>query len=334
MLLFCIEPHHSLTIHMKKLVYTLSLLCFLVTPTLAQDADATESKELTKREKRQLKKETKKKEKELKRAKKSQPALKIGEVPIQETDNGKDGLDVEIKVNLGDKSSEDKKPPVKVQRGMSLSYGLISLIDLSSGSPEFASGGWQQNRQGTFFASSSRSWDIFYNQYRLANSSFWFRTGASVDWMGLDFGRNSYVSTFSQSPEPGVGVIVILDTAIDRKISRLTTSYLEIPLELIFNGSRDGDRGLTVGVGGYLGLRMQTTRKIRFEDNFGGGTVNDIRRNRFYQNPLVYGLTVRLGYGDVFVKGKVALIPVFQQDLVYPVQQYQAASLTLGINLL
>ena len=68
---------------MKKFFYTLSLLCFFVTSSFAQDANAVEPQELTKKEKRQLKKETKKKEKELKRAKKSQSTIKIGEVPIQ-----------------------------------------------------------------------------------------------------------------------------------------------------------------------------------------------------------------------------------------------------------
>ena len=45
---------------MKKLFYTLSLLCFFVTSSFAQDANAVEPQELTKKEKRQLKKETKK----------------------------------------------------------------------------------------------------------------------------------------------------------------------------------------------------------------------------------------------------------------------------------
>ena len=318
-------------IFMKKFVYTLSLLCFLVTSSIAQDANAAESQELTKKEKRQLKKETKKKEKELKRAKKSQPTIKIGEVPIQEEGNSP-GMSDDVKLNLGDKPNGETKNRVKIQRGMSLSYGLISLIDLSSGL-EFSSGAWSQNRQGTFFASSAQSWDISYNQYRLGKSSFWFRTGISIDWSNLDFGSNNYISTFSQTPESGVGVTVLQDTSISRTRSRLTTSYLEIPLELIFNGSKTGNRGLTIGVGGYLGLRMRTTRKMRFEDANGGGLVNDLRRNRFYQNPFIYGLSVRLGYGNIFVKGKVALIHMFQQNLINPVP-YQVASVTLGIDLL
>lgn len=317
---------------MKKFVYILSLLCFFVTSSFAQDANAAESQELTKKEKRQLKKETKKKEKELKQEKKGQPTIKIGEVPIQE-EGDSPGISVDVKVNLGDDLNEDKKNPVKIKRGMSLSYGLISLIDLSSGDLVFSSGGWTQNRAGTFFASSARSWDIFYNQYRLANSSFWLRTGASIEWSVLDFGNSNYISTFSQSPESGVGVTVIQDTSINRTRSRLVTSYFEIPLELIFNGSRDGNRGLTIGIGGYLGLRAQTARKIRFEDPFGAGIVNEIRRNSFHQNPFIYGLSVRLGYGDIFVKSKVALIPMFQQNLINPVP-YQAVSVTLGIDLL
>jgi hypothetical protein len=315
---------------MKKFVYTLSLLCFLVTSSFAQDANATESQELTKKEKRQLKKETKKKEKELKRAKKRQPTIKIGDVPIQEEVDSQ-GMSVDVNVNLGDKPNGDPKNRVKIQKGMSLSYGLISLIDLSSGL-EFSSKEWAQNRPGTFFASSAQSWDIFYNQYRLAKSSFWLRTGASIDWSNLDFGTNNEISTFDQSPEPGFGVRVDQDTSTKRIISRLTTSYLEIPLELIFNGSGMGDGGLTIGVGGYLGVRMRTARKIRFDDSY-AGMVNDIQRNRFYQNPLIYGLSARLGYGDIFIKCKVALNPMFQQNLINPVP-YHAASLTLGIDFL
>jgi hypothetical protein len=167
----------------------------------------------------------------------------------------------------------------------------------------------------------------------LANSAFWLRTGASIEWSVLDFGNSNYISTFSQFPESGVGVTVIQDTSLNRTRSRLVTSYFEVPLELIFNGSRDGNRGLTIGIGGYLGLRIQTARKMRFEDPFGAGIVNDVRYNSFYQNPFIYGLSVRLGYGDIFVKGKVVLIPMFQQNLINPVP-YQAASVTLGIDLL
>jgi hypothetical protein len=77
---------------------------------------------------------------------------------------------------------------------------------------------------------------------------------------------------------------------------------------------------------------MRTARKIRFDDSY-AGMVNDIQRNRFYQNPLIYGLSARLGYGDIFIKCKVALNPMFQQNLINPVP-YHAASLTLGIDFL
>jgi hypothetical protein len=54
---------------MKKLFYTLSLLCFFVTYSFAQDANAVEPQELTKKEKRQLK--------SLNEQKKANPRLKL-----------------------------------------------------------------------------------------------------------------------------------------------------------------------------------------------------------------------------------------------------------------
>lgn len=318
---------------MKYLAYTLSIIFLLTLNLKGQDASGDPNPvELTKKEKRELKKETKKKEKELKKEQKKSKknkAIKIGELPPE--DQEEETNSIKIDVNLGNASLENNVGKVKIQKGMSFSYGLISLLDISSGDIEFSAEGWTQNRQGTFFASSTQTWDIFYNQYRLVNSPFWLRTGASMSWSVLDFGKNNYISTdFPPGPEKGVSIIT--DTSIDRSKSSLTTSYIEIPLELVFNSSNDGNKGLTIGIGGYLGRRLQTTRKMNYDDM--SGPIQDRRINRFYNNPWSYGLYARLGYSRIYVKGSFALSNYFQQAEDIQSPNYQLARLTLGIDLL
>lgn len=320
---------------MKYLVYTLSMIFLLTLNLKGQDASGDPNPvELTKKEKRELKKETKKKEKELKKEQKKSKknkAIKIGELPPE--DQEEETNSIKIDVNLTGLQSKKSEEKVKIHRGMSFTYGIIELADISGGGLSFADFEWAQNRSGRFLNSSSQSWDVFFNQYRLSKSPFWFRTGVSVFWSVLDFGDLSYVTTdFSPSPERGVTVILDPDSANIRTKSSLTTSYLEVPLELVFNNSNDGNRGITIGIGGYIGMRLQTTRKQNYTDL--SGSVRDRRVNQFYNNPLSYGVSARLGYGSIYLKGRFALSKYFQQGADIISRPYQLTAITLGIDLL
>jgi hypothetical protein len=320
---------------MKYLVYTLSMIFLLTLNLKGQDASGEVNPvELTKKEKRDLKKETKKKEKELKKEQKKSKknkAIKIGELPPE--DQEEETNSIKIDVNLSGLQSKKSAEKVKIHRGMSFAYGIIELADISGGGLSFADFEWAQNRSGRFLNSSSQSWDVFFNQYRLSKSPFWFRTGVSVFWSVLDFGDLSYVTTdLSPSTERGIDVTLDPDSANIRTKSSLTTSYLEVPLELVFNSSNDGNRGMTIGIGGYIGMRLQTTRKQNYTDL--SGSVRDRRVNQFYNNPLSYGVSARLGYGSIYLKGRFALSKYFQQGADITSRPYQLTAITLGIDFL
>ena len=323
---------------MKYLAYTLSLIFILTFPVNGQEAPSQvqgqgTAVELTKKEKKQLEKETKKKEKELKKEQKKSKktkSIKIGELPPETEEEVTNPLDIKIDINLGDLSSKKSDEKAKKHRGMSLAFGFIELATISDGLT-FADKKWSQNRGGRALRSSAQSWDIFFSQYRLSKSPFWLRTGASISWNVLDFGDRSLISNdFYPGPEQGVTVRLVEDASVVYTRSSLTTSYIEAPLEFVFNSSKKGDKGVTIGIGGYVGLRLKTTRKINYTDLT--GPVQDRKINRFYNNPVSYGLSTRLGYGSIYVKGRFALSKYFQQNLDIKVP-YQLATLTLGIDL-
>lgn len=320
---------------MKYLVYTLSIIFLFNLPANGQDASGEATAvELTKREKRQLKKETKKKEKELKKDQKKSSkknAIKIGELPPDNQEDEINPIKIDVNLDLGLVLSEKSAEKVKIHRGMSFAYGIVELADISGGGISFSNFEWAQNRPGRILRSSSQSWDVFFNQYRLSKSPFWFRTGVSISWSVLDFGEFSFVST-DYSPQRVVAVQLDADSINIRTKSSLTTSYIEAPLELVFNSSNDGNRGVTIGIGGYVGLRLQTTRKINYADI--SGAVQDRRINSFYNNPVSYGVSARLGYGSIYVKGRFALSKYFQQGEDITSKPYQLAAITLGIDLL
>ena len=337
---------------MKSIVYTLSLICLLAAPVFSQTANsssdvaASSVDQMSKKEKKALKKELEKNSKEIKKQEpKSKGIIKIGEVPESDEVEEESAVKVDIQatIKIDDKSSGGI---VKVHRGMSLTYGFLNLArkalliptngfagdDELDGTPS-ADKSWMQN-QHYLSSSSFSSWDIFFNQYRLGQSPFWLRTGASLSFNVLDFGKSTSITMDFPSADD-IGVNADVDASFTMKQSKLRTTYFEVPLELVFNSSNEGNKGITIGLGGYCGLRAKTsTLRVYPMSSDSTETIREIKINGFHTKLLSYGISARIGLGSFFAKGRFALSSYFDQGEKLITPDYQIFSATLGIDFL
>lgn len=112
------------------------------------------------------------------------------------------------------------------------------------------------------------------------------------------------------------------DTASNTIRSKLTTSYLIMPLMLEFNTSGENkDNGFHLGVGAFGGVRLATHTKVVIDDR---GDKDKFKSNGSYHlNPFKYGLMVRMGWGPLNLFANYSLSEMFEKNegpAVYPVE--------------
>lgn len=103
--------------------------------------------------------------------------------------------------------------------------------------------------------------------------------------------------------------------------SKLSTTYLEIPLELRFHQfQHDLNRGFKVGIGikaGYL-LNAHT----RVVNNSTGHNVTETQSSKYWFNTIRFVPTVRIGWGNFAVFGTYGITPVFKSNSTYSLKAY------------
>jgi hypothetical protein len=210
--------------------------------------------------------------------------------------------------------------------GSSLSFGLAPGLanSLQQGQrPSLSS--WLP-QEGSVYA---QSWELFFHQKRLGGSPFWLRYGLAWDYQSIDFGKHALIQVL---PSPGwmSGVFVAESPYGILRQSSLSTNYISVPLWLYINGSAKGNRGLSIALGTYGGVRVGKSMRVvqYFKEDY--GRVTERIAGRFYTNPVQYGIQARLGYKRFHVTMRHALSPVFTPyaDIIRP--EAQVATLAFG----
>jgi len=111
------------------------------------------------------------------------------------------------------------------------------------------------------------------------------------------------------------------DTASNSIRSKLTTSYLMLPLLLEFNTLGCDNDGFHFGVGAYGGIRIGSHSKVVVDDR---GDKDKFKSNGdFHLNPFKYGLMVRMGWNKINLFANYALSEMFEKNegpSVYPIE--------------
>jgi hypothetical protein len=167
------------------------------------------------------------------------------------------------------------------------------------------------------------------NRLFAKKSPLWVRTGLAVNAESFYF--RDAVAPFRDRLEGGIDFPVIYDVDVQNiRQNYLSYGSLELPVSLVFNGSRKGTKGLTVAAGAFGGVRVgRATHYLRYRDGNRDLHVEQTY-GPFALNRFNYGLTADVGARGWCVSGRYHLNPVFTGP-AGSVPDVQSASLGLKI---
>jgi hypothetical protein len=167
------------------------------------------------------------------------------------------------------------------------------------------------------------------NRLFAKKSPLWVRTGLAVNAESFYF--RDAVAPFRDRLEGGIAFPVIYEVDVENiRQNYLSYGSMELPVSLVFNGSRKGTKGLTVAAGAFGGVRIgRATHYLRYRDGNQDLHVEQTY-GPFALNRFNYGLTAEVGYRGWFVSGRYHLNPVFTGP-AGSVPDVQSASLGLKI---
>jgi len=108
------------------------------------------------------------------------------------------------------------------------------------------------------------------------------KTAITIDW-------NNYYFTEDIQLQQDQEVLTFEQTGVNYDKNKLMVRYAQIPLMLNVNSDPRGDDGVSLSVGGYMGVLWRSRTKQK-SDEFGKQKVRD----EFNLNNFRYGLTARL----------------------------------------
>ena len=134
--------------------------------------------------------------------------------------------------------------------------------------------------------------NLLQKDVQLGKSNFWFLTGLGVTWNNYRFSNNVSLSN------KGGRVSAIVDTTSEIKYqkSKLTASYLTVPVLFEYFTSKDKKKAFHFTAGAMLGLRIGSHTKQKYE--LDGKTEKPKTYDNFYLNPFRYGARFAMGYGN------------------------------------
>ena len=138
--------------------------------------------------------------------------------------------------------------------------------------------------------SVSVSLNILQKNFRLGHSNVWFFTGLGVTWNNYRFDKNVNLSSATSTITGG------FDTTSTRTYvkSKLTSSYLTVPLMFEAFTNKKSKNAFHLGVGAMLGYKIGSHTKTRYSE--AGSTEKPKQYDDFYLNPFRYGARVAIGY--------------------------------------
>jgi hypothetical protein len=162
---------------------------------------------------------------------------------------------------------------------------------------------------------TSRSWNFNVN---FLEHSFGFGTDriGLVTGMGLAFNNYHFGGNNNVMDSAGITISKEYDPGIKLTKTKLSSTYLNIPLllEFQFPGTNKSDRAyISVGVIG--GVKVGSHTKVEYKDQ------KDKLRDDFNLSPLRYAYTARIGFKDLNVYGNyypVALFETGKGPQLYP----------------
>jgi len=157
-------------------------------------------------------------------------------------------------------------------------------------------------------ASRSLNVNLNFMQYSIGivNTRIGLTTGLGVEFCNYFFSNNNTIGKSN-------GSIISVDTLGTLNKSKLTTTYLRIPLLLevqLFGKDRDDRLYLSAGIVGGMKLGSHTKIIVSKEEGEKKSKVND----DFFLNPFRWGLTAHIGYKGITLYCDYYMTTLFQEN--------------------
>lgn len=164
------------------------------------------------------------------------------------------------------------------------------------------------------------------HQVRLGSTSpVFFQYGLNFSWHSIQT-----KSSLQKLDDPIDGPTAVFQARTDQNITETDFNivYMDIPVMFMldFSGKEMGE-GISFGVGGYGGIRLDAHRDSEYTD-FHGDRVEEVINDNYFSNQFRYGAMAQVGYGSFKVTARYDLNPLFRSDLNTP--DYNIATLTVG----
>lgn len=159
------------------------------------------------------------------------------------------------------------------------------------------------------------SWNMVQKNINIYKNYVYLATGFGIDWSVYGFRNNTTLRHDTSF------LAATFDT-VDYKRNRLRAFYVQVPLMLEFTTSKNEDRAFHIGAGVLLGYNV-FDNKLKQKYELDGKDYKNIVRDDFNINPVRYGLTARVGYGDYSIFANYNVSTLFEKDAgpkLYPVQ--------------
>jgi hypothetical protein len=158
-----------------------------------------------------------------------------------------------------------------------------------------------------------KSYDVVLNIWELGlpvSQNLGFVTGVGFNWNHYRFDGNNNI----QKDANGIIISKPAPEGISYDVSRLRTTYLNIPLMIEYQGNISNHKAYA-SVGGQVGFLLGQKTTIEYND-----TENKSHSSKNL-TPITYGLTARIGYRFLNLYANYNLSPLFEKNKgpeVYP----------------
>ncbi len=159
----------------------------------------------------------------------------------------------------------------------------------------------------------SRTVNVYYQyDFRILNSSFSFVPGIGLSLERFKFGNEN---TLAHDPNDQRSIVMVTptDTGLPGiKKSQLINNYIDVPLEIRYSTNPDDPaRSFKISVGGRIGYMYDSFTKIKYKENSELKKVKN--KEDFNLTKFRYGLTGRIGVGNLSLFGYYNLTPLFEE---------------------
>lgn len=141
-----------------------------------------------------------------------------------------------------------------------------------------------------------------------ARSPLYITYGLEASFYNFMFDGNNRIMRGSEQVE----FMPVLDgnqnvRALDK--TKLTAIYASLPVMPMFQFGKSSN-GFRFGIGGFIGYRLHSYSKIRFDEN----RDKEHQRSNYYLNPVRYGVQALIGVRGIDLFFKYDLNPLFAND--------------------